>query len=105
MNFISFLLATNSAEPEVPGQDEADLPSEASPLVEPEVPVVELKSELAAEAEAPISEPAEKAPTSPTPADPAPAMPEENRVQLAVNILFTFLLMNHLKAPHRSFHE
>lgn len=62
------------------------MPPEDSPVVEPEAPVVELKSELAAEAEAPISEPAEKAPTSPTPADPAPAMPEENRVQHTIII-------------------
>lgn len=83
---MSFSWQSNSAEPEVPGQEEADLPPEDSPVVEPEAPVVELKSELAAEAEAPISEPAEKAPTSPTPADPAPAMPEENRVQLTIII-------------------
>ncbi|XP_041930772.1 ras GTPase-activating protein-binding protein 1 isoform X1 [Alosa sapidissima] len=75
----TFYEQTPCAEPEVPGQEEADLPPETAPVMEPEAPVVELKSEQAAEAEAPISEPAEKAPASPTPADPAPAMPEENR--------------------------
>lgn len=77
----------SSAEPEVPGQDqrcqeEVDSAPEAPPVTEPEPPVIELQPELAAEAEAPTSEPAEMAPSSPTPADPAPAMPEENRVGL-----------------------
>ena len=74
------VFGNHSVEPEVPGQEEVDSPPEAAPVMEPEPPVVELKPELVAEAEAPISEPTEKAPASPTPADPAPAMPEENRV-------------------------
>ncbi|XP_031443393.1 ras GTPase-activating protein-binding protein 1 [Clupea harengus] len=75
----AFYEQTSCVEPEVPGQEEVDSPPEAAPVMEPEPPVVELKPELVAEPETPISEPTEKAPASPTPADPAPAMPEENR--------------------------
>jgi len=75
-----FYEQTACAEPEVPGQeDQVDSAPEAPPVMEPEPPVIELQPELAAEAEAPTSEPAEMAPSSPTPADPAPSMPEENR--------------------------
>ena len=46
------VFGNHSVEPEVPGQEEVDSPPEAAPVMEPEPPVVELKPELVAEAEA-----------------------------------------------------